>query len=128
MKRFILTVLLVGLVVPLYAAGPTANPPTTDIGKEIVAISQHLQGMAGDFSKSSIGQMTYFALTWKFIYKPIMIVVIGMLFLIIGNIFLLKQWSRQWPDICKDRELENPGIILIFATIGVNFAGIMLVI
>jgi hypothetical protein len=128
MKKFILVVLLIGLAIPLYAAGPVANPPTTDIGKEIVAISQHLQGMAGDFSKSQIGQMTSFALAWKFIYKPIMVVIIGIIILVAGNILVLIQWNKQWPKICEDEILQNPGIILIFTTIGINFAGIMMLV
>lgn len=65
--------------------------PKTDIGREIVVISQHLQTMAGDFTKSQIGQLTYYSLLWKFLIKPLFNIVFGGLAWVILNILLWKQ-------------------------------------
>jgi hypothetical protein len=127
MRNLMVFLLVIGMTAMAYASGPVREP-STNIGKEIVAVTQQLQGMVGDFSKSQLGQLTYYSLLWKFLIKPIAVTVIGFMFLIVGDIILLRQWGKQWPLICAEKELENPGIILLFSTIGVNFAGIMMIV
>ena len=97
MKKLVMAILIaiiatVAISIATVAIATDKQPPmpTTDIGKEVVAVSQHLQSLAGDFAKSDIGGLTYYALCWKFLIKPLFNIVIGIIAWITLNIVLLK--------------------------------------
>lgn len=68
------------------------------IGKEIgIAINDGLTAVVGaseKFGKTDVGKFTMLIIGWKFLYKDIISIIIGMLLLILVNIIIFKSYRN----------------------------------
>lgn len=103
------------LVLILVCTGAYADSPQTDIGKEVVSVVKELKGVAEDVYQSELGSLARFALWWKLVFKPMFNVVVGLIFLTLGNLVVFKIAKRSLAKI----DPHSEGTVLVWVMAGV---------